>query len=314
MNILITGGNGFIGSQLAEDLIKKGNTVSLLDLKFTKNTEHLTCDKIIGDITDKKIVEESFKGRDIVVHLAAFSRVEWGQRDPHKCFSVNVLGTLNAILACSKNNSVFVYASSREVYGEPMSLPVKESNLKNPVSVYGVSKLAAELLCKTYASTSGLEYVIMRFSNVYGSPRDLPERVIPKFMKAALTGSPLTVYGGDQILDFNFIDDVIKGISEIIKNISDNNTTMINNDFNLVCGTSTKISDLAKIIVQITKSDSEITVLNKRTFDVTNFVGDHSKASSLLGYDPKYSLHDGLKEYHRRIKKASERNGKNSRN
>ncbi|EMR73867.1 nucleoside-diphosphate-sugar epimerase [Thaumarchaeota archaeon SCGC AB-539-E09] len=308
MNILITGGNGFIGSHLAEDLIKKGNTVSLIDLKFTKNTEHLTCKKIVGDITDKKIVEKSFKGKDIVVHLAALSRVELSQKDPHKCFSINVLGTLNAILACLQNNSVFIYASSREVYGEPVSLPIKESDFKNPISVYGVSKLAAELLCKTYASASCLKYVIMRFSNVYGSQRDLPERVIPKFMKAVLTGSPLTIYGGDQTLDFIFIDDAIKGISKIIENISDNNTAIINNDFNLMRGTSTKIYDLARTIVQITQSDSEIIVLKRRTFDVTNFVGDNSKASYLLGYDPKYSLHNGLKEYHRRIKSAHNRN------
>lgn len=301
MKVLITGGNGFIGSHLADVLMERGYEVTLLDIEYTRNTEHLECEKILGDVCDPKILVNVTEGRDVVIHLASVSRVEWGQRDPEKCIRVNVLGTLNAIKASLKNESKLVYVSSREVYGEPQNLPVKEDDPKKPISVYGVSKLTAELLSKTYALTSDLKYTILRYSNVYGSPRDLPERVTPRFMRAALSGQPLTVYGGDQILEFNFIDDVIQGTVAVVEKAVDGDPFVINDDFNLVSGSSTSISELAKIIVQLTKSDSEIVVSDKRSYDVSNFVGDLGKASSILGYRPSHSLKDGLNLYRRRL-------------
>ncbi|MFX0137494.1 MAG: NAD-dependent epimerase/dehydratase family protein [Candidatus Hodarchaeota archaeon] len=307
MKILITGGNGFIGSHLADVLIDSGYEITLLDIVFTRNTKHLTCEKIVGDVCDLEILENAAEGQDIFIHLAAVSRVEWGQKDPEKCIRVNVLGTLNAIKASLKNKSMFVYVSSREVFGEPQNLPVKEDDPKKPISVYGVSKLASELLNKTYALTSDLKYTVLRYSNVYGSPRDLPERVTPRFMDAALSGQPLTVYGGNQILDFNFIDDVVQGTVRVVEKAVDGDPRIVNNDFNLVSGRGTSISQLAKIILQLTKSDSEIIVSDKRSYDVSNFVGDIGKASSLLGYKPRHSLKEGLDIYRRRLQEVRHR-------
>lgn len=286
--------------------MEKGYDVTLLDIAFTRNTKHLACEKIVGDVCDPEALGIATKRKDAVVHLAAVSRVEWGQSEPEKCIEVNVLGTLNAIEASIKNDSKIVYVSSREVYGEPQNLPVNEGDPKRPISVYGVSKVAAELLIKTYALSSDLKYAILRYSNVYGSTRDLPERVTPKFMKAALSGQPLTVYGGDQILDFNFIDDIIEGTAAVVEKAVVGDPRVTNNDFNLVSGQGTSISQLARTIVQLTNSDSEIIASDKRSYDVSNFVGDPGKASSILGYEPNHSLIDGLSLYWNRIQEEGE--------
>src|SRR5207253_2507595 len=173
--ILITGGNGFIGSHLAERLLARGDTVSLLDLKFNANTRFLDCEKIRGDIRDYQTVREAVDGKDAVINLAAVSRVAWGQQDPFNCWLTNQVGTINVLEASNKaaSNPVLLEASSREVYGEPLYLPVNEGHPKRPKSVYGLTKLSAEKACLSYSKSSGLDpsvnHVIMRFSNVYGS-------------------------------------------------------------------------------------------------------------------------------------------------
>src|SRR5438132_2115711 len=219
--ILITGGNGFIGSHLAERLLARGDTVSLLDLKFNANTRFLDCEKIRGDIRDYQTVREAVDGKDAVINLAAVSRVAWGQQDPFNCWLTNQVGTINVLEASNKaaSNPVLLEASSREVYGEPLYLPVNEGHSKRPKSAYGLTKLSAERACLSYSNTSGLNpsvnHVIMRFSNVYGSERDLPERVIPKFMNKALRGEDITIYGVYELLDFTFSDDTICGIGNL---------------------------------------------------------------------------------------------------
>src|SRR5207247_1256688 len=173
-------------------------------MKFNSNTRLLDCEKIRGDIKDYQTVQKVVDGKDIIVHLAAVSRVAWGQQDPYNCWLTNLVGTVNALEACRKSESrpVLLEASSREVYGEPLYLPVNESHPKRPKSVYGLTKLGAERACLSYSDTSGLDravnHAIMRFSNVYGSERDLPERVIPKFMNQAMRGEYITLYGVQQ--------------------------------------------------------------------------------------------------------------------
>ena len=125
-------------------------------------------------------------------------------------------------------------------------------------------------------------------------------------MKAALNGQPLTIYGGDQILDFNFIDDIIKGTVAVVEKTVVDDPCVLNNDFNLVSGSGTPISKLARTIIQLTNSNSEIIASDKRSYDVSNFVGDSGKASSILGYKSNYSLTDGLKLYWSRIQEEGE--------
>src|SRR5438445_9929547 len=141
--ILRTGGNGFIGSHLAEKLLARGDSVSLLDLKFNTNTRFLDCDKIRGDIRDYEIVRKAVDGKDAVFHLAAVSRVAWGQEDPFNCWLTNQVGTINVLEASTRAESkpVLLEASSREVYGEPIYLPVNECHTKRQKSVYGFTKL-----------------------------------------------------------------------------------------------------------------------------------------------------------------------------
>lgn len=303
MKVLITGGSGFIGSHLAETLIEEDFRVTQFDIKYNENVKNSDCEKIKGDICHYKAISKAVQDKDIIVHLAAVSRVEWGQRDPARCLKVNAFGTFNLLEALRRNNpeSVMIFGSSREVYGEPRTLPVREDHPKDPISVYGASKLSAENFATVYHRAYGLSYVILRFSNVYGSKRDLPERVVPKFMKQSLENKTLTVYGGQQLLDFTFIDDVIEGIVNTIKKLISRNETILNNDFNFATGKGTSIIELAKLIKEICNSNSEIEIKEKRCFDVSKFVGDYQKAKGYLGYDYKHSLRDGLRIYKHRL-------------
>jgi nucleoside-diphosphate-sugar epimerase len=237
------------------------------------------------------------KGVDAVFHLAAVSRVVWGQEEPLKCWKTNVQGTINVLEACRKSKKIpaFFYASSREVYGEPKYFPVDESHPKNPKSVYGTSKLAAENACLTYSHNYGLNIVRFRFSNVYGSERDQLDRVIPKFMIKALRGEDIILYGGDQILDFTFIDDTVYGISNAYyKSIREEG--IYGEDFHLVTGKGTSVSELSKLILEVTDSSSKVIRIKEKSFDVQKFIGDPRKSRNILEFESKTSLEDGLKK------------------
>ena len=300
MKILVTGGNGFIGSHLCEQLIKSGYDVTCLDIKFDSNTENLNCEKKIVDITTNDSVDE-IRNSDLVIHLAAISRVDDAQADPIRCFNTNVIGVLKIIEAMKNSKTKLIFSSSREVYGEPKKVPVKESDQKNPLTVYGSSKLAAEQLLKTYRKLYGLNYVTLRLANVYGSQRDLPQRVIPRFIDSTRKNSPFTINGGNQIIDFTFIDDVTDGITKLVEKISKNELEIMGEDYNFATGHGTSVADLAKLIKKIFNSNSELSYRKERDYDVQNFVGDYSKAKSAFSFDPKHSLQEGLEAYKKRL-------------
>ncbi len=296
---MITGGNGFIGSHVAEKLEAMGESVTLFDLNFNSNTRSMVCPKIRGDVRDYGAVREAVKGKEAVFHFAAVSRVAWGQQDPFTCWLTNQLGTLNVLEACRKAESrpALFYASSREVYGEPLYLPVNESHPKKPKSVYGFTKLCAERACLSYSAASNGEsvnHVIFRFSNVYGSERDLPERVIPKFMAKALQGEDIVLYGGEQILDFTFIDDTVSGILKAYA-ASLNGRDIFGEDFHFVTGRGVSVSELATMIVDQVRSSSRIVKADANDFEVRRFVGEPDKSHRILGYEPRVKLDDGLK-------------------
>lgn len=302
VRLLVTGGGGFIGSHLAELVAGDCEEITLLDMDF-RNRASANCKFVAGDVLDFPLLSKEVAGKDIIVHLAAVSRVEWGEKDPLRCLKTNVEGSLNLLEATAAKapKAVVILGSSREVFGEPETVPVRETALKRPISTYGVSKLTAENLVSLYGRNHGLSSVILRFSNVYGSPRDLSERVVPKFMNLALASKPLTVYGGDQVLDFTFIDDVVAGIREVVKKAYEGDDHVLNQDFTFTSGKGTTILELAALVKDITRSESQIVRQNLRRYDVQRFIGDCSKAEKLLGYSTKHSLRDGLSKYRDRL-------------
>jgi len=285
---------------LAELLLDQGDDVTLFDTHFNSNTAHLSCTKIRGDVRHYSRIKQAVVGQDAVFHFAAVSRVAWGQLDPYACWRTNQLGTLNVLEACrkAKTSPVLFYASSREVYGEPKYFPVDEAHPKAPLSVYGMTKLCAERACRSYADPSlsrPIKSVIFRFSNVYGSERDLPERVIPKFMRKALRGEDITLYGGEQVLDFTFIDDTIQGILRAYAASMDGGGHLLGQEFHFVTGRGVSVSDLAGMIIALTGSSAQIVLGPANNFDVRKFVGSPAKSHKLLGYKPKVTLEEGLK-------------------
>lgn len=301
MKILVTGGNGFIGSHLCESLINSNYDVKSLDLKFDSNSDFYKCEKIIADIATSDALVKIVKNVDLVIHLAAVSRVDDAQADPLKCYNSNVIGILKIIEALRNSKTKLIFGSSREVYGEPRKIPVKESDEKNPLTVYGSSKLSGEDLLKTYRKLYGLDYLIIRFANVFGSPRDLPQRVIPSFISQAHKELPLTINGGNQVIDFTFIDDVTDGVLKITKKIASDHCDFFGEDYNFASGVGTSVADLSKIIKKLFDSNSKLLFNKERDYDVKNFVGDYHKAKRAFSFEPKHSLVEGLEKYKKRL-------------
>ncbi len=300
MKILVTGGNGFVGSHLCESLLTEGFEVTCLDVKFDSNSDSFDCKKVRLDISNGPSLRDEIKNHDLVIHLAAISRVDDAQSDPERCFNVNVIGVLKIVEAIKNSNVKLIFSSSREVYGEPENVPVKETDPKNPLTVYGTSKLSAEQLLRTYRKLFGLDYVTVRLANVFGSPRDLPQRVIPRFIEQATKGSPLTINGGNQVIDFTFIDDVIQGLKNIVK-IIESGRNCFGQEYNFASSRGISVKELTKLIKKIFNSNSELDFKDERNYDVKNFIGDYTKAKSAFSFEPKYSLNEGLEKYKNRL-------------
>jgi len=226
--------------------------------------------------------------------LAAVSRVDDAQIDPIRCYNTNVNGTLNILEAIKNSHTKLIFSSSREVYGEPNKVPVFEENDKNPLTVYGSSKLAGEQIIKTYQKLYGVDYVTLRFANVYGSSRDLPQRVIPKFVDSCINNKPLTLNGGNQVIDFTFIDDVINGVLNLVTDIDSGKENHFGEDYNFASGIGTSVTVLAKLIKSIFNSDSELIFNKERSYDVKNFIGNSDKAKRDLSFSPEHKLQQGL--------------------
>jgi nucleoside-diphosphate-sugar epimerase len=213
------------------------------------------------------------------------------------------MGTVKVLEASIKTQSkpTVFFASSREVYGEPKYCPVNEVHPKNPKTVYGATKLSAEQACFSYHKMFGLDVVVFRFANVYGSERDQLERVIPKFTIKALSGEDITLYGGDQILDFTFVDDTVSGIMSAYKAKFNGSSNISGQDFLFSTGRGVSVAELSKKIVEMADSRSVITQIDAKNFDVTKFIGDYSKSCNILNFEPKVTLEQGLKVLNERI-------------
>ena len=289
-SVLITGSEGLIGKALSTKLEEKKFKVVGYDLKNGK------------DILDLRSLEEFVCDVNGIVHLAAVSRVVDGFKNPHKAVTTNVIGTTNLLeLIRTKNPTCWmIFGSSREVYGETHSI-AKESDAQKPLNVYGASKSAGEFLTLCYGENYNLKTFVVRFSNVYGALNDHTDRVIPRFVGQALSNSDITIYGGNQIFDFVHVSDAVDGLMKLILKVNTNDK-IENKIFHFLTGNSQSLVQLSSKIIELTNSKSNIKYLPRREYDVDTFEGDPSLTMSALGWRPKVSIEDGLKDYLKLLK------------
>jgi UDP-glucose 4-epimerase len=279
--VLVTGGLGFIGGHLVDGLLAAGvNDIRVFDnhRRAVTNAQDWPVDKVAlirGDVRDRTELQKAMQGCEVVYHLAAQSNVLGAISDPDYSFSTNVGGTLNVLIA-AKDVGVrrIVFTSSREVYGDQDQIPIPESAPLRPKNLYGASKAAGEMYCRALGDRD-LEVVVTRLANVYG-PRDR-DRVIPIFLECALNGAPLTVYGGDQVIDFVWIDTVIETLLAV------GFTADASEPVNIGSGVGTTVLELARRILDLVPSNSQCVRLPVRNVEVSRFVADISRAKSVLG-------------------------------
>jgi UDP-glucose 4-epimerase len=282
--ILITGGAGFIGSHLVDRLaLDKSNRLVLIDNLRRGRLINLEptggrFEFIQGDICDRNLLEQAMQGVDLVYHLAAQSNVLGAATDLDYSFRANVIGTFE-VLRAAANAGVrrLVFTSSREVYGEPLSLPVVETAAILPKNAYGASKAAGEMYCRAFSSATFM-VVVLRLANVFGA-RDF-DRVIPIFVERAVRGLPLTLYGGKQILDFIWIDMVIDAL------LRAGNGEPPAGPVNVGSGRPTDLPALANRILSESKSSSPLQVVPARDVEVSRFVADTTLMKQTLGLEP----------------------------
>lgn len=296
---LVTGGAGFIGSHIAEELVKRGYSVRIVDNFLTGKEENIASfldgvELIRGDIRDLKLCHEAIKDVDYVLHQAALPSVPRSVEDPLLTNAINIEGTLNVLLA-SRETSVkkVVFASSSSVYGDDEHLPKKEGLEGNPLSPYAVSKHAGEKYCQVFSEIYGLPTVSLRYFNVFG-PRQDPfseyAAVIPNFITRLLTDKAPIIHGdGEQSRDFTYVANVVEANLQaaLVPDVS-------GQVFNLGNGIRTTVNDLAKTLTELIKKDIEPKHEEERPGDVRHSFADISKAEALLDYTPRVSLKDGL--------------------
>lgn len=289
--ILVTGSSGLVGTALCRDLVMRGAEVIRFDITASDND--------CGDITDADHVRRAVRSCHGIVHLAAVSRVITGQRDPKRCWATNVGGLRNLLGAVTAHSGTIadrpwlIFASSREIYGQPAHLPADEDTPLRPVNVYGRSKLAGELMVE--AARNATRVAIIRLSNVYGSVADHKDRVIPAFVRAAVTGASLRVEGDGHTFDFTHVEDVSRGIVTLAGRLaSETETSTPTPPIHFATGRPVTLGELATSIIHLAKSSSSIDHAPPRDFDVARFCGSPARARSLLGWRPEISLEDGL--------------------
>ena len=298
---LVTGGAGFIGSNIVEELVKREADVRVLDNLSTGKEEHLKpfMDKIDfckGDIRNEDDVRKALKDVDYVIHQAALRSVAKSVEQPVPTNDVNVNGTMN-MLVLSKEAGIkrLVYASSSSAYGDCEVFPQKESFATNPISPYAVSKLAAELYCRMYSMTMGLETVSLRYFNVFG-PRQNPESkysaVIPAFISMLVKDQPCTIDGdGSQSRDFTYVANVVDANLAACKAEGASGLA-----FNVACGEDYSVTDVAEGIKKILGKDIESLYGPRRPGDVMKTYADISLLKEILKVEPRVKFYDGLEK------------------
>jgi len=298
---LITGGAGFIGSNIAERLVNDGQKVRIIDNLSTGNIENLNGieDKIEfvqGDLRYLNTVMEVMKDVDYVLHQAALPSVPRSVQTPIESNDNNTNGTLN-ILYAAKENGVkrVVYAASSSAYGESPTLPKVETMKPSPLSPYAVNKLVGEYYCSVFNHVYGLETVAMRYYNVFGpkqDPTSYYSAVIPKFIKVLLEGKSPVIFGdGEQSRDFTYIDNVVNANLLACKSPDAAGEVM-----NVACGERITLNELVKYLQDILKIHTPPIYDPPRPGDIKHSLADIEKAKKLLGYKVTVPMDEGLKK------------------
>lgn len=304
--IVITGGAGFIGSHIAENLAKDGHEIIVvdnLDPYYSVDIKKKNLDIVLNsgdvtfintDVTDlskmKQIIDNTV---DYVYHEAAQAGVRISVEDPFRPNDVNVLGTLNVLKASlDANVNKVINASSSSVYGKVKYLPFDEKHPTEPVSPYGVSKLAAEHYCRVFYEIYGLPTTSLRYFTVYG-PRMRPDLAISIFTKKMLSNEPITVFGdGGQTRDFTYIDDVVEANKRLLFNKKTNGNVL-----NIGGGNRISVNDLIENLRSITGSTSEVINAGKQKGDAENTLAGIDLGNKLIGYKPLFTINKGLNKF-----------------
>jgi UDP-glucose 4-epimerase len=299
MNILVTGGAGFIGKHLVKFLIENKNNVSILDnfsnskRKSIPQVEKNQIKLFEGDIRNHDDVLKSLKNQDVVIHLAAKISVEESIKNPSETFEVNVKGTKNILEICKKNNvKKIIVASSAAVYGEGNEkYKITEQNRLNPISPYGESKIEMEKEIIKFCSDNQINYVILRFFNIYGEGQSVEYAgVISKFLEKIKKNESLEIFGnGFQTRDFVAIEDIINSIHNAIEYTE-------NGIFNIGSGKKITIKELAELMVSLSNKKLKIKYLNEKKGDIKFSEADIRLAGKKMNYNNKNDLKYGIQQ------------------
>jgi UDP-N-acetylglucosamine/UDP-N-acetyl-alpha-D-glucosaminouronate 4-epimerase len=299
MRVLVTGGAGFIGSNLVRALLERGDEVRVLDNFSTgnrRNLEDLDVEIVEGELRSYERVHNATRGMEVVYHLGALGSVPRSVQDPLTSSAVNVEGTLNVLLA-ARDEGVrrVVYSSSSSVYGSTGELPRTEVMATDPISPYGVAKLAAERYCVSFSRVyHGFESVVLRYFNVFGerqSPFSQYAAVVPLFVTAIDEGRPVTIFGdGEQSRDFTYVGNVVD--ATLRAGAADGASGQI---FNIAAGSPGSVNLLADTIAQILGKPVEKVYAPPRPGDVRDSWADVSLAEQVLGYRATIDLEEGLR-------------------
>ncbi len=305
-NILITGGAGFIGSHLVENLLRHENYIVIIDnfndyyagkeeniKEVTKNYEKSkNYDIIQGDLLDLSVYQQINCDIEIIFHIAAIPGVRYSIQNAEKVTRNNISGSINIFEYAMKNNvKKIVFSSSSSVYGNPIFTPVEENHPKNPISPYAVSKLCNELHADYYFRENNLPITSLRFYTVYG-PRGRPDMAIRKFFNKIIQNQPINIYGdGKQLRDFTYISDIVNGI--ILAGESKNSMGEI---FNLGCSSPISVNQLVDKMYSVANKPKNVKYIGKQKGDVEITYADIMKAKKILGFRPQINIDEGLQK------------------
>ncbi len=298
---LVTGGAGFIGSNIVERLLQKGEFVRVVDNFSTGKKNNIkgfidnpNFELVEGDLTNLDVAEKSVKGIDFVLHQAALPSVPRSIENPIKSNEANVSATLNMLVASKKEGiKKFIYASSSSIYGDNPELPKKEDFPIRPISPYALTKYAGERYCQIFWKIYGLPTVALRYFNVFGPQQDPFSQysaAIPKFIDCFLKDKNMTIYGtGDQSRDFTFVENIVEA-NILAANSSEGNGEVLN----IACGEKTSINQLADSLREISGKNIKADYQEERQGDALHSLADISKAKKLIKYVPIVNFKSGL--------------------